>query len=561
MFIAGCCCCRHSVISIVIAVAAIWPAIVAAQDRVPDFSHTRPPPPARLPDPLPAARPEPPAVKFGVFRAFNPIDSFILEKVKAAKGRPARLCDDWDFARRASLDLVGVIPTVTDLDRYFQWKSDRRRGKWVDFLLEQPQYADHWTIFWGDLLREQSRVRGAPDDALKKFIHQALSENRPYDAWVRDLLTAAGTAEENPAAAFILRDRGDGDVLTVSVTQGFLGVQLKCAQCHDHPFDWWTQEQFRGMSGFWRGTRARPAGTMERRNRGGVREVNILEVITRPRAGSGRFLTGATSELGGGRAALAELVTRRDNPFFARAAVNRLWEKLMGEGIVSPADHLSALNPPSHPELLDWLALEFIDGGYDLKHVLRLIATSRTYQQSTVSREVVSGRKRNAPDGPAPRLFSTMPLRRMSAEQINDSILAATGRYWLREPAFQPSILVAYPPPPRHVLTVFGASDRDTVLPRDSSSSIQQSLTLLNGRFLNGAVRVHADHPLQGWDRSLGLSTSALVDALFMQILTRLPTPDERRAALRYLGSYGGLEAWEDLQWALFNTREFQFIR
>jgi hypothetical protein len=538
-----------------------------AEDRIPDFSYSRPKSPQQFLPPL-DEHPAPPRIRFGVFRPFNPIDTFILAKIKENKVRPAPLCIDWDFARRASLDLVGVIPTAVDLERYFNWKTDERRRRWVDFLLKQPQYADHWTIFWGDLLREQGQVRGAADNALKDFLHESLRENRPFDQWVRRLITADGTAEQDAAVAFVLRDRVDPDVLTVTVSQAFLGIQLKCAQCHDHPFDWWTQKDFQNMAAFWQGTH-------QRRER--VEEITVGDqTITRPtlavhereRRGRGLFLTGATSNEGRGRRALADLVTRRDNPYFARVAVNRLWEKLMGTGLVNPADNFSALNPPSHETLLDWLALEFVDSGYDLRHVLRLIANSRTYQQTTrrnVKRIVLPNDvKRLDADGHEiieGALFEALPLRRMTAEQIHDSILAACGHYFADGRRFSPSITKTYPPPPRDFLRIFGATDRDTLLPRNTTPSIQQALTLLNGDFVNRAVMLHADHPLVWWQRQQGLGTAQMVDALFAQFLTRLPTAAERRAAMNYVGFGREDWPWEDLQWALINTREFQYIR
>jgi len=544
-------------------------AVVAIAARVsagiPDFTASRPKGPRAELSRLPHERPPISTIKFGNFRPFNPIDNFILARLQQEKIRPGRLCDDWDFARRASLDLVGLVPTATDLERYFGWKETERRGRWVDHLLSQAQYADHWTIFWGDLLREQSRVPGAPPDALKQFIHGSLRENQPYDVWVRELMTAEGTAEENPAVAFLLRDRLEPETLTVSVTQSLLGVQLKCAQCHDHPFDWWTQRDFQGMAGFWRGARVYRDSMETRERRGRVVNVPVLGVRSSERRAAGIFLTGATSGLGAGPAGLADLLTRKDNPYFARVAVNRLWEKLMGVGLVNPADGFSPLNPPSHPELLGWLALEFIDHDYDLKHILRLITNSRTYQQaSSLNVKTWMPPGASAEEGllsSEGSLFDVMPLRKMTAEQVHDSILAATGRYWLDEGALRASIKQPYPANPRSFLRIFGAPDRDTLLPRSRAGSIQQALTLLNGDFVNRAVTLHQDHPLLYWQRSYGLSTAQMVDAMFIQFLTRLPTSLERRKVLSYVG-FGGQEwAWEDVQWALINTREFQYIR
>ncbi len=541
------------------------------QDRIPDFAHSRPKG-ERIPQPpLPSTRPTPPDIRFGSFRPNNPIDNFILKRIQDEKIRPQPLCDDWDFARRSSLDVVGVIPTLEDLDRYFAWKPKERRAKWIDLLLEQKLYADHWTIFWGDVLRERGRVRGVPDNTLKNFIHQSLSTGQPFDEFVRTMITAVGPAEQNPATAFVLQDRAEADVLTVSISEAFLGVQLRCAQCHDHPFDWWTKKDFDGMSAFWRGTRARLLRDDEvRLPNGATRSMPVFELISRNAAADGVFIAGLKSDKGRGREALADLLTRKSNPYFARVVVNRVWEKMMGKGLVTPASNFSPLNPPSHPELLDWLAIEFIENNYDLKHIIRLIASSRTYQQSTVDspRQIASIARRNREKPPEENelvpgaLFEGMPLRRMSAEQINDSILVATGRFGDARRRFERAIDVIYPPNPQSFLRVFGASDRETVSPRPpEGGSIQQFLTLLNGDFINGATRFHADHPLRRWSAMRGANVPDLVDALFMQTLTRPPTKQEQSSARAYVGNGTFDEAWEDLQWALMNTREFQFIR
>ncbi|MCZ6699373.1 MAG: DUF1549 and DUF1553 domain-containing protein [Planctomycetota bacterium] len=545
-------------------ISATW--TLAEDPPIPTFEKTRPKGDRKFFAPLPAEKPSVPEVRMGVFRPYNPIDNFILTALKENKKRPKRQCNDWDFARRASLDLLGVIPTAADIaDRYLKWKKDERRGKWVDLLLAQQQYADHWTTFWGDLLREKGRIRGAPRNALKNYIHKCLQENRPYDRWVREMLASEGQPMKKPETAFILRDRADAADLTVTVTQTFLGMQLKCAQCHDHPFDWWTKDEFDGMAAFWRGTQARAYKRETVFRRGNKINNPFLEVRSRQKKGKGTFLTGVTSDQGRGTRGLADLVTRRDNPFFARVAVNRLWKKMMGIGLVNPQDNFSPRNKPSHPELLDWLAMEFIEHNYDLKHILRLIANSMTYQQTTTEHLARIGRRRTEATDQADigqgALYNGMLLRRMSAEQIHDSILVATGRYLADNRRFTPSIQVTYPPAPRSFLRAFGCTDRETLQERNTAGGIQQALTLLNGDLINDAVMMHQDHPIEYWRKQRRFNTNQTVEALFVQVLTRQPTQRERAMALRFLAGGQRDSSWEDLQWALLNTREFQFIR
>lgn len=547
-------------------VAGVLARAAAGEDRPkPTFEHTRPKGERQLLPPLPAEHPPVPKPKDAAAKLLNPIDNFILEKLKEHRKGFKPPASDLDFARRASLDLVGVIPTAEDLDRYLKWDAKDRRAKWIDLLLAQQQYADHWSVFWGDLLREQGRIRGTPLNALKRYIHDSLSSNRPLDEWVREMLTATGKSQEKPATAFIIRDNADADTLTVSVTQTFMGIQLRCAQCHDHPYDYWTEKDFSGMAGFWRGTNSRVYKRDELFVRGNKIDRPYMEVVSNPRRADGTFLTGSKSKEGRGPAGLADLITRRDNPYFARAVVNRLWEKMMGVGLVNPTDNLKFDNPASHPELLDWLAVEFVENGHNVKHILRLIASSRTYQQTSTETltkvRTVSAKPSEAPDVAAGALYDGMLLRPMTAEQVYDSILVATGRYLAESRYFTPSIEVTYPPDPRSFLRALGATDREIVLPRSKTGGIQRSLNMLNGDFINEAVKLHDAHPVRVWRKQRNMMPAQIVDLLFLQILTRPPTPYERNLALQFVG--GGVQdgAWEDLQWSLLNCREFHFVR
>jgi len=552
----------------VVAVAVLGIAVSGARaddaPRKPTFEKSRPKGPKQVLPPLPEVQPELPQIRFGNFKPINGIDNFILAKLQERKARPKPVCSDWDFLRRSSLDLVGVIPTAADVEKFLSWDAKTRRAQWIDHLLAQRQYADYWTSFWGDLLRERGRIRGVPVNAFKNYIHDNLLKNRPYDEWVREMITADGKPEDSPAAAFFLRDEGDAKSVTVTVTQTFLGIQLKCAECHDHPFDWWLEKDFNGMVDFWRGTRRQAYERNTVMRRGRTQMIPRYEVVSNERRAAGTFITGEKSEKGRGRAGLADLLTRDDNPYFARVAVNRLWEKLMGVGLVNPVDNFSARNPPSHPELLDWLAIEFIENGYDLKHVLRLITNSRTYQQTSVETMTVAkvikaaDTEDETADG---ALFDGMMLRRMSAEQVHDSILVATGRYLPENRRFTPSIETTYPPDPRSFLRIFGVTDRETLIERNPSGSIQQALTLLNGQLINEAVRMHPDHPIRHWHKERRFTPVQMVDALFVQILTRPPTPEERSLALQFVSGGQRDTLWEDLQWSLLNCREFQFIR
>ncbi|RJP35786.1 MAG: DUF1553 domain-containing protein [Phycisphaerales bacterium] len=527
-----------------LAVAGLWMFRAAAEPPRYDGPNRQ-----KTIDPLP---PEPPAPPRVAGQANNPIDQFIADKWRRFAVRPAKLATDLDLVRRIFLDIAGVVPTVEEVDAFLHADRGARVGKLVDRLLASPQYAEHWTVFWGDLLREQSQTRGAEPFALRDYLRDVLADGVPYDRWVRSLITAEGTTEDDPAAAFVLGHRSDPDELTITVAQAFMGTQLACAQCHDHPFEPWLQSDFLGMRDFWRGTRVRNAEARTVLVRGRPVQLQLETVMSG--TGAGSFVTGAESASGAGRAALAELLTAADNPYFARVAVNRVWAKLMGRGLVEPVDEFRADNPPSHPELLDWLAREFIDNGYDLRHVIRLICTSRTYQLDTTRGVVPRNVYTEA-------FFERMPLRRLTAEQLHDSILVSCGLFGSDRPMYQRAFDQSYPRPASSFIGTFHGHDRQTLHQRDTEVTIQQALELLNGPFLNNAVRLHDAHPVRRW-LAAGDSASLAVRKLFVSTLGREPTRPELDAATSYVSGPGSDPArWADVHWALINTREFMFIR
>jgi hypothetical protein len=511
----------------------------------PNFSYSRPTVEQRILDPLPETKPAPPTVNG--YAVHNEIDNFIAAGWSAHKLRPVALCSDEDFVRRIYLDVAGVIPSAEQVVAFLKGDKRNRRRELIDQLLGSHRYADHWAAFWGDLLREQTQIRGGEQGNFRDYIRASLEANQPYDRWVAEMITATGTDRENPAANFVLRHENMSEELTITITQSFLGTQMKCAQCHDHPFDVWTHDEFKGMQGFWSGTQIRPVVRRGLDEPGQVIPP-IFEVV-QFRRGQGEFLTGAESGEGRGPAGLADWVVSPKNPYFARAAVNRLWAKVMGKGIVDPVDGFSVIHEPSHPEMLDWLAIEFIESGHDLKHVLRLILNSRTYlltsqpQPQRTSGEV--------------ELFHGARLRRMTAEQLYDSIIVSCG---MLDRGTSPAVEQSYPASGNSFLATFGSHDRKTVYERETTATIPQALELLNGDFVNNAVTLHANNPVQRWiDQKLGNGEIAL--RLYLNTLSRKPTAAERRRVLGYVGRAMPERYWPDVHWALINTREFMYIR
>lgn len=509
--------------------------------------------------PLPLEPPEPPRVPF---ECFNPIDAFLAQVWIQSGIRPVPLADEALIIRRLYLDLAGRIPSAEEAARFSvdQRIKNNMRGriqwvpKLVDELLASEGYVNHWAIYWGDLLREQSMVDGIEPFVMRDYIMDALRTNKPYDQWVREMLSAQGMTQEDPAAAFILRNKANPEDLAVSVSQVFMGVQIQCAQCHNHPFEAWTQKDFEGMRDFWSSTRRR-LGRIETLEQNG-REVQVrYDRVVSGDDGRGVFLTGATSPLGGGADGLADLVTSAKNPYFARVAVNRVWARLMGAGLVEPVDDFSAERAPSHPELLDWLALEFIRSNYDLRSLIRLICTSRSYQLASSGHPVGAFMSEQ-------RFFEKMPLRRMTAEQLHDSILVLSGRFFGGDGPFRPAIEKRYPQGAGSFLATFASHDRETLHARDAEATIPQALELMNGDFLNTALRMHAQNPVrimvdEKW------SPEAILEQMFYLAYCRPPTPTERTAAMAYLQRFRAQpeDAWTDILWAIVNSREFTFIQ
>ncbi|HND54413.1 MAG TPA: DUF1549 domain-containing protein, partial [Pirellulaceae bacterium] len=309
------------------------------------------------------------------------IDRLVAEKWERLGLVPSPLADDATFLRRATLDLIGRLPTPEEARGYLSEPgSDARREQLVDRLLAAPEYADYWALRWSDLLRVQREELGPrAAHAYHQWLHDVLKRNEPYDVWVRRMLTAEGGSETNGAVNFFRAFNNPND-LTVAVSQVFLGVRLECAKCHHHPYEHWGQDDFYGMAAFFSRLQRKQAGGAEQRffvaDKGDVTHPLTKAVMT-PRVLLGEPLSVAPGE--DPREQLARWLASSTNPFFARAAANRLWAHLMGRGLVEPIDDMRETNPATNERLLAELARDLTDHQFDLRHLLRTIATSRTY--------------------------------------------------------------------------------------------------------------------------------------------------------------------------------------
>lgn len=498
---------------------------------------------------------------YQVLETGHPIDRVVLEKLRKLKLAPAPLASDATFLRRAHLDVIGTLPTPEETRAFLADTSPDKRAKLVDRLLARPEYADYWANKWADLLRPNPyRVGIKAVFTLDSWIRDAFRENRPYDQFVREILTARGSSfRDGPSV--IYRDRREPEELATMMSQLFLGIRLDCARCHHHPFEVWSHSDFYEFAAYFarvgrKGTGLSPpiSGSEEivfTAAKGEVRHPLTGEVLP-PEPLFGKAPAVAAEE--DPRQALAAWVTSSENPYFARVIVNRVWADLMGRGIVEPVDDLRATNPPSNEALLEALAVSFREGGYDLKKLIRHIMTSAVYGLSSTPGD------RNAVDT---RNYSRHYRQRLRAEVLLEAVAEITG---------VPDRFEAAPPRTRAAalwtvrgdslfLDAFGRPDpnQDPPCERVSETSVVQALHLMNAPELH--ARVTSDE-----GRAAALSKSdatpeAIIEELYLRVYCRAPTAEERAMALELFGQTpeDRRRGVEDLLWALLNTPEFVF--
>lgn len=491
----------------------------------------------------------------------NFIDELALSQFQELGLLPSDLCTDAEFLRRATLDAIGILPTPAEATAFAADTRPDKRDRLIERLLQHKSYADYWANKWTDLLRPNpDRVGVKSIFTLDQWVRASFRENKPYDQFVREILTAEGmNHREGPAV--IYRDRREPADLTTLFSQLFLGTRLECARCHHHPNEKWGQEDFYQFAAYFGPLKQKGAGlsppisagmeTFYHAPGGEVRHP-VTKAVLLPKPPDGPFskLSDATDP----RLALADWLTAPENPFFAKAAVNRVWASFFGRGLVEPVDDFRISNPCVNPALLTALAEDFAKHGFDLKHLMRRIMESRLYQLSTVP---------NASNLADTRNFSRSYRRRLPAEVLLDAVSDVTG---------VPESFVAMPPGTRAIQTwsykidsqfmdAFGRPNPSTDCPceRDLRTSVVQTLHLMHSKGLQSKLS-HAR------GRAHGLATSTrtpadIIAELYLLCYSRPPSPPEADAALRSFKREGvsRQEATEDVLWALLNSAEFIF--
>jgi hypothetical protein len=487
----------------------------------------------------------------------NYIDRLVDAKLERLKIQPSGATDDATFLRRLSLDLTGRLPSSESVRAFVEDRSRSKRTKAIDALIASPEYIDHWSVKWGDLLQSSRKYLGEKGAyEFQQWIRDAIATNRPYDALVRELLTARGSSYDNPAANYFRVTR-DAKPAMEKTTQVFLGVRMVCAQCHDHPFERWTQNQYYQMSAFFSAVGIRAGFEVGEEIVFDQRSDYEMKHPKDGRVVKPQFMlaSGVAAVPDGPerRDVLAKWLTAKDNPFFAKAIVNRMWSYFLGKGIIDPVDDIRASNPPSNAALLEALTNDFVMHGFDLRYLMRTIVSSRTYQASIVTNEWNVSDRDN---------FSHAIPRRLSAEELMDAVASAAGA----RPRFPdvPEDTGAAQLVDPHIgregfLDVFGRPARESSCEceRRSDFSLPQALNLVNGRTISDAV---ADPKGRVAKLVLsGKSDEAIVDELYLAALSRLPTQEERQRGLTYVSNGAKASRVQDLLWALLNSKAFLY--
>ena len=491
----------------------------------------------------------------------NYIDTHIDAKLQKLHIQPAPLADDATFLRRVSLDLTGQLPTPEEVRAFLADASPTRvkRSKVIDKLIARPAYTDYWTIKWGDLLQSSRKYLGEKGTfAFREWIRDSIASNKPYDKMVRELLTSRGSSYDDPAGNYFRATREPKPTME-KTTQVFMGVRLVCAQCHDHPFERWTQNQYYEMSAFFSAVGLRPGYEIGEEIVYDQRADYDMKHPKDSRIVKPEFLVASATPVAipnddRRRDALATWLASKQNPFFAKAIANRIWSYFFGKGIIDPVDDIRASNPPVNPALLDALTKDLLDHNFDLQHLMRTITNSRAYQAAITPNEWNEKDTEN---------FSRATPRRLSAEALMDAVASAAGA----RPNFAevPEDTTAAQFPDPHVgkdgfLDLFGRPSRESACEceRRADLSLPQALNLVNGRTISDAV----SDPKGRIAKLIlgGKSDAAIVEDLYLAAFSRLPNKAESDRGQKYLTGGARAVRAQDLLWALLNSKGFLYV-
>ena len=485
----------------------------------------------------------------------NFVDTAVFEKLKQLQILPSDLCTEDEFLRRVTLDLTGRLPTAEEAMAFLADKSPSNRNALVERLLDSDEYASFWALKWGDVLRSNSKkLKTAGVHKFRQWIYESIRNDKPLDQFARELLTANGSVFENPPANFWRASRDPLDA-TETTAQLFLGVRIQCAKCHNHPFERWTQDNYYGI--------AAAFVRVGRKNSVDAEEEVIFSQaggeVTQPRTNKqmkvhlllkGDVDVPADQDR---RVVFAQWLTAPENPFFAKSVSNRIWGHLLGRGIVDPIDDFRDSNPPSNARLLDELSRQFAANNFSQKWVIRTICNSRTYQLSS---------RKNQFNKDDEIYCSHANTRLLSAEQLLDGICAVTNvpEQFPGMPLGMRACELADPPTDHYFLKVFGQPQREMACQceRSSESNLSQALQMINGPVVHNKLR--ADNGRIAMMLKENKPEEEIITALYLAALARTPSAEEMVASKQHIAAQQDRrQAFEDVGWAILNSKEFLF--
>ena len=501
--------------------------------------------------------------------AANDIDRLVFAKLKTIGIPPSEICDDGTFIRRVTLDITGRLPTASEMKDFMASREPGKRTQLVNRLLDSAEYAEYFANKWSALLRNQ---RTQPTYARGSYlfwswIRDSIADNMPFDQFAREVVAASGSLDQHPPVAWY-RQVKEPKTQMEDVAQLFLGTRMQCAQCHHHPFEKWSQQDYYGFAAFFANVSRKNASAKDEEiifnKRGAAQMTNIRtkQPVTPTSLGGEPLKLRPEQDP---RLELAGWMSRKDNPFFAHTLVNRYWKHFFNRGLVEPEDDMRETNPPVNPELLSALAAEFVRSGYDLKALIRSITTSTTYQLSAVPNQYNARDRQN---------FSRYYPKRLNAEVLYDAVnrlLDVESSFAGQAPGTR---AVALPDnsynQSNYFLTVFGRPDSSSACEceRTQEASLAQSLHLLNAADIQNQL-ARANGRADRMARDARPDDDKITDVYHIA-LSREPNAAEMKLAHEHLskkvqGKTGEeslkarKEAFEDILWALLNTKEFLF--
>lgn len=504
------------------------------------------------------------------------LDRYINATLTRQGIQPSERSKDTEFLRRVHLDLTGKIPTAEEVLDFLKDGASDKRQKKIEALLGSEAYLEYWTGIWVNWLIGRRSDTDNSRIGLTPWVRDALTQNMPYNQFVRDLIAADGELQENGAGNYILRHRRSPVFLTSHSTRLFLGLPLQCAECHDHKTETWSQESFYGVAAFFAGIESRQKGNMQARDMiGNARTVPNYLISNKPeddlwvermnKQVRPQFLDGTEyrGSLLKRREALAQWMTDKSNPYFSQAIVNRIWKHFMGRGFVEPVDGFGEENQPTNPALLKWLANNFVAYGYDLRHLMRTVLNSEAYQRTSQTNES------NKDDE---LYYSHAYLKPLTAEQFFYSLLQATGFERLEQIRME-GIKKQGGDDRRGMLRQLERTKREHLAKflflldngemeeiEAFNGTVPKALMMINGEIVNDSARHEVLGSFLNYVLGRWRAPMERMEYIYLNVLSRLPTTKERSYFKNYLEQslYRDKNlAYEDLYWVLLNSAEF----